>query len=180
MAAFMKCTQASPSCRSRTGMSSPMAPRTLWPTWPHRRSFPDSRRHTPNRLGPRVRGASHLRRPRDTPARHRPPGRFPSRRLQPLQTGPCPCSGRRSRLPGLVVCGNGIHLDQVRLHRLLQLVIPNSVGLSRTNTEHTGRNGLTMGVRLIYFILVYAGLSGWGIVCRTVQTVPSTNNSRPS
>ncbi|WP_211341206.1 gamma-glutamylcyclotransferase family protein [Desulfoglaeba alkanexedens] len=39
--------------------------------------------------GPSVRGTSHLRRPQDTPARHRPPGGFPSGRPQPLQTGPC-------------------------------------------------------------------------------------------
>jgi hypothetical protein len=49
-AAFTKCTRAPPSCRSRTGMSSPTALWTLRPTWPHRRAFPNSRRHTPNRL----------------------------------------------------------------------------------------------------------------------------------
>lgn len=41
------------------------------------------KRHS-GRLGPRVRGASHLRRPRGAPARHRPPGGFPSGWTQPL------------------------------------------------------------------------------------------------
>jgi hypothetical protein len=141
VAAFTKCTRVFPSCMSRTRTSSPMAPRTLWPTWPpvcvrthtgrHRRAFPNKwpytrtdpeKRHS-GPLGPRVRGAFHLQRSQDATSRHRPPGGVSSGRTQPLQTGPCPCSGRRSRLPGLAICGNGILLDPVHPHRSFQLVL---------------------------------------------------------
>ena len=83
--------------------SSPRAPQTPWPTWPHRRAGPGGRGPSPprgrtrhsGRLGRRVRGADGLRRPRIPFAGNRPPGGLPSGRFQPLPAGAGPGEGER-------------------------------------------------------------------------------------
>jgi hypothetical protein len=53
----------------------------------------------------------------------------------------------------------------ISLNRSTKQVCQNSVGQSRTNnSNYTRKNGLTIDRTLIYFILIYTGLSGWSIV----------------